>query len=434
MMAMSTPPNYREIISINESRRPMPQISEISELEMGPNKCSSVFRGIIVLIDYFGINIYKSYFLSYAANKMVKEDKNSEIIEQGDIFFFYRPKVNTEEVEDIKDVQRFYMVTSPEEQEKNKDVYRLFLVGQKQLPEIVEGKSTSKERNWALNILTTSNPDDIHNELLPAEYTTETRGKRRLAAAAPAGEGKYAIVKHYNHTELAYILELPEIPGPTQREFEIKKEASYIITLKNPDVKVPGFAAAEKNPEYPKNLKEKFGDRRWINVEDPELLNYDNTQLLLIGARKKDVEEELGINIDEEKETERSADLFKQLKVRKEQVPLNPLLKGKFPGKEEEISKSEQEVKQLSKEEYPGGKGGKRGGKTAATKSVSAAAIAKVLSGIDFPRNKNKLLDYAKQNKAKVESSDEIIETIKELPDRTYKNMADIEKALAEIR
>src|SRR5918999_1070431 len=364
---------------------------------------------------------------------MVKEDKNSiEIIEQGDIFFFYRPKVDTEEVKDIKDVQRFYMVTAPEEEEeeeKKNDIYRLFLIAQKQLPEIIEGKSTSEEKNWALNILTTSNPDDIHKELLPAEYTTETRGKRRLAAAAPAGEGKYAIVKHYNHTELAYILELPEIPGPTQREFEIKKEASYIITLKNPDVKVPGFAAAEKNPEYPKNLKEKFGDRRWINVEDPELLNYDNTQLLLIGARKKDVEEELGINIDEEKETERSADLFKQLKVRKEQVPLNPLLKGKFPGKEEEISKSEQEVKQLSKEEYPGGKGGKRGGKTAATKSVSAAAIAKVLSGIDFPRNKNKLLDYAKQNKAKVESSDEIIETIKELPDRTYKNMADIEKA-----
>ena len=46
---------------------------------------------------------------------MVKEDKESEVIEHGDIFFFYRPKVGTEEVEDIEDVQRFYMVTSPEE-------------------------------------------------------------------------------------------------------------------------------------------------------------------------------------------------------------------------------------------------------------------------------------------------------------------------------
>jgi hypothetical protein len=363
---------------------------------------------------------------------MVKEeDKVSEIIEQGDIFFFYRPKVDTEEVKSIEDVQRFYMVTSPEEEKK--DIYRLFLIGQKQLPEVVEGKSTSEEKNWALNILTTSNPDDIHKELLPAEYTTETRGKRRLAAAAPAGEGKYTIVKHDNHTELAYLLELPEIPGPTQREFEIKREASYIISVKNPDVKVPGFATvSEKKPEYPKHLIEKFGDKRWINIEDPQLLNYENTQVLLIGARKKDVEEELGIDIDEQKETENTADMFKELKVRKEQVPLKPLIKGKFP-KKEEIPMA-QEVKHLSKEEYPGGKGGKRGGKVAATASTSAAAVAKLLSGIEFPKDKDKLLDYAKENKAKIESSDEIIEVIKELPDRRYDNMADIEKALGEIR
>ena len=111
------------------------------------------------------------------------------------------------------------MVTSPEDSHNGKvgkskeDIYRLFLVGQKQLPEIVEGKSTSKERNWALNILTTSDSEDIHKELLAAEYSTETRGRRRIAAAIPAGEGKYSIVKHDSHTELAYLLELPEIPA-----------------------------------------------------------------------------------------------------------------------------------------------------------------------------------------------------------------------------
>src|SRR5918996_407694 len=214
---------------------------------------------------------------------MVKEDKkkkknNTNIIEQGDIFFFYRPKVDTEEVKDIKDVQRFYMVTSPEEEEeeeKKNDIYRLFLIGQKQLPEIIEGKSTSEEK-------------------------------------------KYKIVKHDNHTELAYLLELPEIPGPTQKEFEIKKEASYIISVKNPEVNIPGFATvSEKKPEYPKHIKEKFGDRRWISIEDPQLLDYENTQVLLIGARKKDVEEELGIDINEEKETLNSAELYKELKVKK---------------------------------------------------------------------------------------------------------------------
>jgi hypothetical protein len=358
-------------------------------------------------------------------------DDKSTIIEQGDIFFFYRPKVNTEEVKSKDDVQRFYMVVSAEDNNK----YRLFLIGQKQLPEIVGGKSTSEEKNWALNILTTNNPNDIQKELMPAEYTTETRGKRRLSAAAPAGEGKYTIVKHDNHTELAYILELPEVPGPTQREFEIKKEASYIISVKNPDVKVPGFAAfssEDKKPEYPKHLKEKFANRRWINVDEPHLLDYENTQLLLIGARTKDVEEELGVNIDEEKETERSADLFKELKLRREQIPLKPLLKGKFPGKEE-IPMS-QEVKQLSKEEYPGAKGGKIGGRAAATKSTSAAAIAKMLSGIQFPKNKNELIECVKGNKDKVDNAESIINTVKELPTKTYRGMTDVEEALAEIR
>ena len=261
-----------------------------------------------------------------------EEDKSSEIIEHGDIFFFYRSKIDSEEVKELEDVGRFYMVTSSKHGTK-KDIHRLFLLGQKQLPEIVEGKSTSKERNWALNTLTTTNPEDIHKELMPAEYTTKTRGERRIKAATPAGEGKYSIVKHDNHTELAYILELPEIPGPTQSEFEIEKEASYIISVKNPEIQVPGFAAfsaPEKKPQYPKHLKEMFGDRRWIDVQDPALLNYENTQLLLIGARKKDVEEELGIDIDEEKESQRSADLFKELKIRREQVPLKPIFEGKL--------------------------------------------------------------------------------------------------------
>src|SRR5919109_1118399 len=189
---------------------------------------------------------------------MAREEK-SHIIEQGDIFFFYRPKVGTEEVSGTEDVQRFYMVTAPEGKHSK---YRLFILGRKQLPEIVEGKSTSEERNWALNILTTNNSEDIRRELLAAEYETETRGMRRVAPAAPAGEGKYSIVKHDNHTELAYALELPEVPGPTQREFEIKNEASYIVSVKNPDISVKGFAAfsSARKPEYSKNLQEKFGN------------------------------------------------------------------------------------------------------------------------------------------------------------------------------
>src|SRR5215212_5255667 len=361
---------------------------------------------------------------------MSRED-TSQIVEQGDIFFFYRPKVGTEEVSSGEDVQRFYMVTAPEEEKDSK--YRLFILGRKQMPEIIEGKSTSEERNWALNTLTTNNPEDIRKELTAAEYETETRGKRRMAAATPAGEGKYSIVKHDNHTELAYVLELPEQPGPTQKEFEINKEASYIVSVKNPDIQIPGFKAFEKRkPQYPERIKKEFGDRRWINVEDPKLLDYENTQLLLIGARKKDVEEELGINLNEEKETANTAEIFRELKIRKDQVPLKPLLKGEFPGKGEQQPMAA-EVKQLSKEEAPG-RGGKVGGKVAATRAPSAAAIAKLLSGVNFPKRKNELIVHAEANKTKIEAAEEVIQVIRELPERTYSNMADVEKAVAEVR
>jgi hypothetical protein len=74
----------------------------------------------------------------------------------------------------------------------------------------------------------------------------------------------------------------------------------------------------------------------------------------VIGARKKDVEEELGI------ETANTAELFKDLKIRRDQTPLKPLFKGKFPGKEE--IPMVQEIKTLSPEEAPG-RGGKIGGK-----------------------------------------------------------------------
>jgi hypothetical protein len=380
-------------------------------------------------------------------------DNNEQIIESGDIFFFYRPKIETEEVKGIEDVQRFYMImsqdissSSSKDNKKDKN-YRLFLLGRKKMPEIVKGKSTSEERNWALNILCSSNSEEIHNELLSAEYSTKTKGKRRIAAAQPAGEGKYSIIKHDGHTELAYILEIPEVPGPTQTEFEIKKEVSYIVSVKNPDIVIPGYEVFSKKsddgdgrkPNYPKHIRDKFGEnKRWINVDDSEILDYENTQLLLIGARKRNVEEELGIEIDEEKEDRNSADIFKELKIRKEEVPLQPFLKGKFP-KEEEIPMSSGGIKELSSEKAPGVKGGQKGGKIAATKSTSAAAIAKMISGITLPMTKKEIVKFA-NNKIKSKSTNvedvdnEILDILNELPEKIYHKITDIEKEVGKIR
>lgn len=319
--------------------------------------------------------------------------------------------------------------------ENKKHSYRLLLLGRKKLPEVIEGKSHPSERNWAFNILTTTDPKDLEELLTPAEYSTKTKGTKRLMPTAiPTGEGKYSVVKHGNYTELAYVLEIPKKLGPSQSEFEIKKEASYIISVKNPEINIPGFASfSNKKPNYPNNLKELFGNRRWLSVQNAGLLDYENTQLLLIGARKKDVEEELEIEINEV-ENEKSAELLMKLHVDKNKIPIIPLFKGKFPTEKEIPPLETEEIKHLSKVETPG-QGEKKGGKVAATSAPSAAAIAKILGGIDLPKKKDGLVEHAENNKSKVENAEEIINTIKDLPSNiSFTTMAEVEKALSEIR
>jgi Protein of unknown function (DUF2795) len=79
----------------------------------------------------------------------------------------------------------------------------------------------------------------------------------------------------------------------------------------------------------------------------------------------------------------------------------------------------------------------KRGGRTAATSSrISAATIAKVLSGIDFPKSKDSLKEYAKEHisKAEVEDLEEVLKVLDELPTREYTNMADVEREVGRIK
>ena len=87
-------------------------------------------------------------------------------------------------------------------------------------------------------------------------------------------------------------------------------------------------------------------------------------------------------------------------------------------------------MKKLLEEE-----GGKIGGKVAATRAASAAAIAKVLSGIEFPKDKREIVNYVENNKQKVdEAEEEVLDTIKEIPDKKYHNMVEVEEALGQIR
>ncbi len=330
----------------------------------------------------------------------------ADYVEKGDIYFFYRPTVNVEKVQSLDDVQRLHMILVPD----YADIARLFLVGKKRMPEIVKGKPTSTTREWMMNDMT-GKPKAVGEALAPLKYETKTRGEQEQGEAIPAGEGRYAIFERDSSSRLAYRLTSPETPGKAQAELGILSEASYVISVRNPAIDVPGFP--HSRPGYPKRLQEKFADKRWIDIDDGKLLNYENAQLLLIGAHD-DLSEE-GVSITGK------ASLFKTLGLKKREWPTEALEAGKLA-----------EPQMQPEPHAPKGdrsKGGERGGK-AARHTASAAGIAQALKGVDLPCRKADLIKQAKANDA----SDEIIEVLNEFPGRQYETMADIQKAVGEVR
>jgi hypothetical protein len=247
------------------------------------------------------------------------------LLEEGDIFFCYRPTVDIDRVRGLADVQRFYVILKP----GSKPAFRRVIIGRKRLPGIEE-----HERTWGFVDLVTSRADEIEDELDPITYETKTRGRRQEPAVRPAGEGVYAVVDHDGHTHLAYALELPEAPGPVQVELNIKPAASLIATVRNPDAPAPetpprAGLPPSRRPDYPAALKEKFGGRRFTNLDPPDFLDYPGTELVLIGA-SPDVTGELGLSLHPQKETAQSADFFTVLGMEPDLHPLEPLLAGEW--------------------------------------------------------------------------------------------------------
>jgi hypothetical protein len=77
----------------------------------------------------------------------------------------------------------------------------------------------------------------------------------------------------------------------------------------------------------------------------------------------------------------------------------------------------------------------KKGGRMAATYSISAATLAKALAGIDLPQSKENINKYVNKNIAKMNKDiqTDMMKIFKRLPKKDYKDMADIEKELSKI-
>lgn len=249
------------------------------------------------------------------------ERSDAPVLERGNIYFFYRPKVEQHEPEGVSDLQNLHLVLSPH----GKQLLRLLIVGRERMPDPGE---KGKQRHWAFVDAVYDDPKRLSEDLRERSYTTKTRGERHQPAARPAGEGFYEILSHEGHTHLAYVLELPTEPGAVQHELGIEPEASYVISVKNPDKpSPPGAGLSRHEVSFPKKLKERFRDRRFADADPPDFLDYEGVELILVSA-SKDVRGELEEAADTGKSP--SADIFRDLRLHRLQYPLQPLFEGRW--------------------------------------------------------------------------------------------------------
>ncbi|KAI3766749.1 hypothetical protein L2E82_16820 [Cichorium intybus] len=288
-----------------------------------------------------------------------------EIQERGEIYFFYRPKVNKEEAHSSDDVQRMYIVLRPEsgetstqvkqqeeeeeEEEANDDppptqgghgaqevnieknqLLRFIVMGQKKLPDL-----TQKSRPlWGFVELVTTKIEDVKDALKGGEYDTAKSGHRHKAAARAVGEGIYRILRHHSgkkmHTHLIYKLEFPSEEGQNepQEALNIEKEASFLIQIKNPTQKGQFRGLSKKKRAvFPAHLQGQFGKLRYHAADPPDFLNYEGCEFLLIAA-SDDIEEELGLELKGEVEETQDASCSDLLNTFGETSSANALLTG----------------------------------------------------------------------------------------------------------
>lgn len=251
---------------------------------------------------------------------MVNRDEDTpDIQERGNIFFVYRPRVQHETAKGLDDIERFYMVLKPDGAQR----FRMIILGRKRLPEI-----GGHERVWGFMEQVAHSGTDVEKALRHATYPTKTRGERDLPAGRPAGEGVYALLRRKSSMHLVFSLELPERPGPVQKTLNIAPEASYVLSVKNPEKGSPVSAGLQERDQakYPDDLQEEFRNRRFAD-EDPRLLDYAGAEIVLVGART-DPLKAYGLNLEAEDESLNTAEIIKQLRMVKSRHPVKPLLEG----------------------------------------------------------------------------------------------------------
>ena len=178
----------------------------------------------------------------------------SSILEKGIIYFFFRGRVGIDSPSDINDIARSYIILRPlPHGAKLSDGpigdaghNRMLALPKKVLP------VSPKDRFMVFVEKANATMEDIKNTLSASDYMTKTAGSRHTPAAAPIGEGVYAITSTGRETHIAYILTLPAEVSDVQDGVGLRQRGSFVTSAKNPETAAPAGASLPKGAEYPK--------------------------------------------------------------------------------------------------------------------------------------------------------------------------------------
>nr|CAD1827896.1 unnamed protein product [Ananas comosus var. bracteatus] len=311
-------------------------------------------------------------------------EPNVEILEKGEIFFFYRPKVNKEEAQGPDDVQRIYIVLRPqsgkqpvEEKQASESGKEGRMKGRskegsgKQPVEEKQASEPGKEgRKKGQSKEGGRNNDTVQGGRGTEEVDIEKQpllrlivmGKKRLPNPSERSRPFWGFVELVttNVDDIKTALKGEEYDTATRGRrhrppARALAEGVYRILrhrgraagvpqrrarglLPHPDQesrsrprrrqrhrrRLRGLQTKRK-AAFPARLQGQFGGKRFIPADPPDFLNYEGCELLLISA-SDDIEEELGLEL--KTECEADADCSDLLQMFGEAAATKPLLSG----------------------------------------------------------------------------------------------------------
>lgn len=144
-----------------------------------------------------------------------------ELVECGDVQFFFRPMVQAAEAPAYKlGVQSFFLILS------SPHGHRRLRIGKKRMP------ATRRERFWARIERVGSLQRVLGDSLEGERYATKTRGERYQPGARPIARGTYEIQRHDDHVHFRWDAEpFPFEDAP--EEIGLAEGGDHLVLFKN---------------------------------------------------------------------------------------------------------------------------------------------------------------------------------------------------------